>query len=145
MIHVLQYKKGEQKKMKQPRYFYNPPNVFDKRKFDFRIRNLAEAAIASILLIVIINNIPFVPKIKIILDVVLGFVIFCLFTVGIKKQSITEWIINKLKSFLSQKTFHYRKIEDIRHTKKQQERSGLNESYADKFIRFIQEKLHKED
>jgi len=131
--------------MKNPRKFYTPPNVFDKRKFDFRIRNLTEAVIATVLFLLLINSIPFILKIKVILEVVLGSVIFGLFTLGIKKQSITEWIINKAKSIFSQKAYHFRKIEDARNISKKQERNVLNESYAEKFIRIIHEKLSTEE
>ena len=128
----------------QENTFIIPPNVFDKRKFDFRVRNIKEGLVAAAVVVAIICAIPFVFKVKVIVSVVLGISVFGAGVIGIKKQSITEWLINKFKSARQQKKYSFRRLEYGDRKENTFELATTQKSYAEKLFEIAKEKFGKE-
>ena len=63
----------------------------------FKVRNLVEAAVADALAIRLLLQIPFVPRVRVIITVLVCLGLTLLFLYGIKDESITSFVINYVK------------------------------------------------
>jgi hypothetical protein len=88
-----------------------PKNIVsNKRILGFRLRNIIEGIVLFVFTALIISLIPFVPRIKIIFTVVVGFTVFLLSCLGIKDKSPSELIIDTIKYISSPKSWSLRSI-----------------------------------
>lgn len=93
----------------QPRYI--PKNVLQgKRIMGFKYRNIVEGAIDALIVILLLLQIPFVLKVKLIVVICIGIFVFFGNCFGIKDQAISEFLLNFLRYRNFVRTFHYRRL-----------------------------------
>ena len=95
----------------RPDRYYIPDNFNDEHRFrDIPYRNIAEAAVATILLWKLINATPFVLTIRIIAGVVICGSVAFLFVVGIKDESILQFLWSYITFRQKRKIYHLRRV-----------------------------------
>lgn len=78
--------------------FVIPDNVTKKgRILGFRRKNLIEASVAALVFGFLIGLIPFVLKVRIIVTAILAGACFVFFLIGIRRRSVSEWLLAWLK------------------------------------------------
>ncbi len=135
-----------EKEKKHISEFIIPVNITQsKRILSFRIRNIIEGIIFAAIAGFIIYQVPFVPKVKIIVSIGVCGVIAFLNFIGIKGMSVTECFLNFVMYKSTKFKYHLR---SIRYAKKQQPFTSdgkqavyLNESLAEKAYRVSKEKI----
>lgn len=120
---------------------YIPDNILDsKRIMGFRKQNVIEGLVLAAIVALIILQIPFVKRIKIIFIIILCLVTFVLSCIGIKDKRISEIVINFIQYIKLPKVYHLRSIKNARKKKKQSAKSEniyANQSAAEKCYAFI--------
>lgn len=112
-------------------------NVTGFKKYGlFNIRNAIEGAIGAGITYLIIKQIPFVPKVQIIVTLCVCATVFLINIKGIKNQSFTEVLINTIRESMEDKEYHMRCINE---SSKDISKEGQNygQSIADKAIIWI--------
>lgn len=95
--------------MAAERQFYIPTNIKEKNKlFHLPDRNIIEAAIAEAVLFLIIRSLPFILVIKVVAGAIIMISAGLLFAIGIKNESVTEFIMSSIKFNQNKKSMHLR-------------------------------------
>ena len=114
---------SEQSNEPEKNAFENIQNVIQSdRIFGIRKRNLVEALIFSLMVLLIIANINFVNKVKLILLVTTIPTVFYFNIHGFKNRSLTELIIDELSFRHRRRKLHLRSIDYVR---KQNNQAGF--------------------
>ena len=93
----------------QPRYI--PKNVLQgKRIMGFKYRNIVEGAIDALIVFLLLLQIQFVLKVKLIVFICIGLVVFFGNCFVIKDQAISEFLLNFLRYRNFLRTYHYRRV-----------------------------------
>lgn len=115
-----------------------------KRYFGFKIRNIIEGVILTLLVSLGIFQIPFVPRVKAIFIVIIGLVVLLISCNGIKNQSVTELLQNFYENSKSKKIYHLR---SVKYAKKQNKfklsnaKIAVKQSNAEKAFDTVKEKI----
>lgn len=118
--------------------FYIPDNIKEDETFKIPQRNLIETVVADFIVYQGIKMTPFIPEIKITATILCLLGISILFIVGIKGESITEFIITLMKYRRKQKRMRYRKCNEIEVVVDEEEE--IKPSKAEQFIRKLGER-----
>lgn len=124
-----------------------PENILDsKRILGFRRKNVIEGIILAAIFAIIILQIPFVTRIKVIFIIILCSSVLGLSCVGIKDKSVSEIFIDIKYNLSLPKQWHLRSIKDAKKRKKfkvSEESSYSNLSFAEK-IYYTAKQKYKE-
>ena len=92
-----------------------PQNVLQgKRILGFKQRNFIEGVIAALIVAVLILQIPFVSKVKMIVLICCMIFVFFINAIGIKGQPLTQAITRFVTYRKYTKQYSYRRLEDAR-------------------------------
>lgn len=126
----------------RPDRYYINDNLQDKRHF-FHIpdRNLGETAVAEVVIFSVIKAIPGDLTVKIIAGVLIMLTVGVVGLVGIKNESVTEFIGTIAKYQKKKHTLHYRRCDQRNYDKNgQTEKTGeRKESRAEELVKKIEE------
>ncbi len=127
----------------EPKRIIIPDNIMsNKRILGFHKRNIVEGIIAFFIVLAIINQIPFVNKIKLIFIVVVGGSVFFLCCIGFKDKSPSELIMELVTYLKSPRVYHFRSIEYATKQRKTEFKSGeykTQRSIAEKLYDYIKD------
>ena len=126
-----------------------PANVTQSRRIlGFRMRNIIEGVIAALITAYLIHFIPFVPKVQIIVTIGIAGSILVLNLLGLKGMSLSECMINYVKSKASNNIYHMRSIKYVKKNNGLDISAGktanFNESLAEKGFRLAKEFIKEE-
>ena len=123
--------------------FFIPDNIVQSnRVLGFPKRNLIEACIVCAIVIGAVCQVPFVPKVKIIVCSVLGAVLFFVFVNGVKHRSVTEWIMDATTFSSSPAKYHFRPITVKRKISIAVAENGERMSYAELGIKKLKDLIY---
>lgn len=122
---------------------YIPDNIKEDETFKIPNRNLGEAVVVDLILYKGIQLTPFITEIKITATIISIGCFSILFLVGIKGESVTEFLITLSKYMKKQKKMRYRKCNEKGAEVETDEE--IEPSKAEKFVRRIGEKLFGRD
>lgn len=117
-------------------------NVIQNDKIlGFNKRNIAEAIIFTLMLLLIIMIIPFTTLVKTIVSIVLGLTMFfgCLY--GIKRRSVTEVFFNELRFRKNRRRTHLRGPEYVKKNIRTFFGESEDESIAEHYFKLFKEYL----
>lgn len=117
-----------------------------KRYIGFRLKNIIEGMLMASVVVFIILQIPFVPRIKIIFCIILGLTVFLLCCVGLKGLSPSELVFNIIAYIKTPRTWHLRSIKYAKRRNKQQlsqENVYTNQSAAEKLYTLAKRKYRE--
>lgn len=114
-------------------YTFTIPENFMQvsRFFGFRIRNIIEAVISALVVGGIVSFIPFVLKVRIICQVVLGASVGLRFLIGQGERSMSEFIIDYVRYRQRAKRLHLRTVQHEPTGAVAVDESGKRLSYAE--------------
>lgn len=127
----------------RPDRYFIPDNLNDKRHF-FHIpdRNLAETGVAELVVFYVVKLIPITDiKIKITVGAILMIIIGVVGMMGIKNESVTEFIMTSVKFQKKKRVLHYRRCDQKDYDTKEQktETGGRSESKAEQLLKKLED------
>ena len=127
--------------------FVIPANFSQQNRIlGFRKRNLAEAAVAMLLVVGIVMLIPFVFKVKLIVAIVLTFVTGICFAIGVKNRSVTQWLIDYIHYKASGRKYHLRTVKDKKKARTDaSDEYGQRLSYAEIVLNTLKKTIQEGD
>lgn len=127
--------------------FVIPANFSQQNRIlGFRKRNLAEAAVAMLLVAGLVMLVPFVFKVKLIVLIVLTLVTGICFAIGIMNRSVTEWLIDYIHYKASGRKYHLRTVKDKKKAKTDvSDEYGQRLSYAEILLKTVKKTIQEGD
>ena len=120
----------------RPDEYYIPDNIKTTTLFGIQLRNIIEAGVLELIVFVIFRALPFTNTINIVIGIILAFVVGVFAIVGVKNESLTEFIVSFILFKRKKKKLHYRRCDNKNAREKEIKRFN-----ADKFLRNIEEKF----
>lgn len=97
--------------MEQIKERYIPENNLQgKRVIGFHVTNLIEGLIVALVVIIFINKIPFVPRVKLIIDLSVGLAITVIGGIGLHGRRYLSVLFDFFKYKPLIKQYHYRRM-----------------------------------
>lgn len=126
-----------------------PPNLFNGGDvFGFRKKNVIEGGILALIVCVIICQVPFLDRVKLILCLFIGFGIVAASAFGVKGRSPSEFIIDVYRYRNSPRSYHMRSIKnskakDLVYNQEKGKIVNANKSYAEQIAEFVENQVKK--
>ena len=130
----------------RPDLYYIPDNVNDGAHFfNIKNRNLVETLVFDFLIIEGIRATPFIQAIKLCVGIFLVVIVSIFSIVGIRSESITEFIASIIRFKKRKAKLHLRKVGQDEGDKKQAMLEFAKEDIFEKAASKITDKLREED
>lgn len=124
---------------KEPKPIINANVLGFKRYGSFHLRNIIEGVFCSSIIYWIIEQIPFVPKVKIIVTICLIAAVMLVNIKGFKNQSLSEVLINMMLEKKNDKDYHMRCINDEEIKSQEYSETAGEKSIADRIAIWTKE------
>lgn len=127
----------------RPDRYYIPDNLNDKRRFlHIPDRNLIETAVAEFIVFNVLKIVP-IPNftVKIVAGAIIMILIGVVGLIGIKNESVSEFILTSIKFQKKKRVLHYRRCDQKKYDKENEKSddAGRTESRAEELLKKIED------
>lgn len=105
------------------------------------VRNIVEAVAATLLVLKLVMQIPFVFKIKVIFTFAVCLIVFLFFMLGIKHESVTSFLIGYLQFKSKRTVYHFRRPDEYWKVTKKKKKGKTVEKGHDTYYESAKKKF----